>query len=225
MHELNNNNLDSINKNQEAINITDLGNPAKPQGAEGKMMLSRMNDDHFDVTTWALSFFSFKEDDNVLDIGCGGGRTLNRMAANIISGHLTGVDYSKVSVEMSSETNAEIIAAGKMEIIEASVENLPFDNDSFDKIITVESFYFWPNPQENLKEVRRVLKDGGKFLLVADIYDCEDLNDRQRENIKKYNLYNPSLNTFETLMKNAGFSNVIIHTKENTTWVCAEGIK
>ena len=43
--------------------ITELGNPAKPQGAEGKEMLSRMNDSHYDVTTWALSFFDFKEND------------------------------------------------------------------------------------------------------------------------------------------------------------------
>ncbi|MDO4189657.1 MAG: class I SAM-dependent methyltransferase [Lachnospiraceae bacterium] len=205
--------------------ITEIGNPAKPQGAEGKEMLSRMNNDHYDVTTWALSFFSFNENDNVLDIGCGGGRTLNRMAKNITSGHLSGVDYSKTSVELSMETNKELIATGKMNIIEASVEDLPFESDAFDKIITVESFYFWPNPLENLKEVRRVLKNSGKFLLVADIYDCKELSAKQKENIKKYNLFNPSLTEFSRLMENAGFSEVTIHTKEGTTWVCAEGIK
>ena len=139
--------------------ITELGNPAKPQGDVGKLMLSRMNDDHYDVTTWALSFFSFNEMDNVLDIGCGGGITLKRMADNIISGHLTGVDYSETSVAMSTETNADNIISGKMDIIKASVEAMPFSAESFDKIITVESFYFWPNPVENLKEVRRVLKE------------------------------------------------------------------
>ena len=205
--------------------ITELGNPAKPQGDAGKLMLSRMNDDHYDVTSWALSFFSFNESDTVLDIGCGGGRTLNRMAEKIVSGHLTGVDYSKTSVEMSIDANGDNIASGKMDIIEVSVENLPFENGTFDKIITVESFYFWPDPVENLKEVRRVLKENGTFLLVADIYDCDELNDTQKANIKKYNLFNPSLEGFESLMKAAGFSKVIIHTKENTTWVCAEGNK
>lgn len=205
--------------------ITELGNPAKPQGDAGKLMLSRMNDDHYDVTSWALSFFSLNKSDTVLDIGCGGGRTLNRMAEKIVSGHLTGVDYSKTSVEMSIDANGDNIASGKMDIIEASVENLPFENGTFDKIITVESFYFWPNPSENLKEVRRVLNDGGKFLLVADIYDRNDLTDKQKDNIKKYNLFNPSLSEFSTLMENAGFSKIEIYTKEGTTWVCAEGIK
>lgn len=205
--------------------ITELGNPAKPQGTEGKIMLNRMNEDHFDVTTWALSFFSFCESDHVIDIGCGGGRTLNRMAKSIVSGHLTGVDYSSTSVEMSKETNEDYIKNGMMDIVEASVEKLPFDTASFDKIITVESFYFWPDPLDNLKEVRRVLKENGTFLLVADIYDCDELSDTQKANIKKYNLFNPSLEGFESLMKAAGFSKVIIHTKENTTWVCAEGNK
>lgn len=208
-----------INKDK----ITEMGNPAKPQGENGKLMLTRMNEDHYDVTTWALSFFSFSENDIVLDIGCGGGRTLSRMSDNIISGHLTGVDYSSTSVEMSKETNASVISTGKMDIIEASVEALPFEDNTFDKIITVESFYFWPDPEENLKEVLRVLKTGAKFLLVADIYDSKELSDMQRENIKKYNLFNPSLEMFSTLLRNAGFSDVVIHTKVNTTWVCAEG--
>lgn len=213
--------MSEINKDK----ITEMGNPAKPAGEEGKLMLSRMNDDHYDVTTWALSFFSFNENDNVLDIGCGGGRTLNRMAEFIKSGHLTGVDYSDTSVEMSLEYNSDLIASGKMHIVTASVEDLPFVNDSFDKIITVESFYFWPDPVENLKEVLRVLKSGAKFLLVADIYDRDDLSDKLKENIKKYNLFNPSLEAFSKLLKDAGFSKVVIHTKEDTTWVCAEGIK
>ena len=53
-----------------------------------------------------------------------------------------------------------------MDLVEASVEKLPFADNAFDKIITVESFYFWPDPAENLKEVYRVLKEQGTFLLV-----------------------------------------------------------
>lgn len=205
--------------------ITRIGNPAKPQGEEGKRMLSRMNSSHYDVTTWAFSFFSFNDNDVVLDIGCGGGKTLNRMAENISSGHLYGVDYSETSVEMSSELNKELIRSGKMDIILASVESLPFTDNRFDKIITVESLYFWPDPEENLKEVYRVLNEGGKLLVVADIYDSEELSISQREHIKKYNMFNPSLEIFAKLLKNTGFSKVIIHTKADTTWVCAEGIK
>ncbi len=207
------------------MSVTEQGNPAKPQGTAGEEMLNRMNASHYSVTGWALGFFEFSGNENVLDIGCGGGETLRRMSEKINSGHLTGVDYSAVSVKMSSEHNAESISDGKMDIVEASVENLPFDDNSFDKIITVESFYFWNNPPENLKEVYRVLAENGTFLIVADIYGGAELSDSEIENIRKYNLFNPTPDEFENLLKNAGFIDVKIHIKTGTNWICAEGRK
>lgn len=94
------------------------------------------------------------------------------------------MDYSATSLELSGKTNAEALQQGKMDLVEASVEKLPFADNAFDKIITVESFYFWPNPAENLKEVYRVLKEQGTFLLVADIYQKEDLPEQVRETFK-----------------------------------------
>ena len=75
--------------------ITRIGNPRKPQGEEGRQMLRRMNDSHAAVTEWALCFFDFHENDQVLDIGCGGGATLARMSKHLKTGGLTGVDYSE----------------------------------------------------------------------------------------------------------------------------------
>ena len=75
-----------------------------------------------------------------------------------------------------------------MSVIEASVDDLPFADSSFDVVTTVESFYFWPNPECDLAEVWRVLRPGGRFLLVADIYDKPDLPADASENIEKYQL-------------------------------------
>lgn len=212
-------------KNRDCESVTQAGNPRKPQGEEGEEMLKRMNESHFEVTGWALGFWEWKEDDEVLDVGCGGGVTLRRMAQNIRSGHLTGVDYSKVSVELSKKTNRNHIESGKMQILEASVESLPFLDNQFDKIITVESFYFWPDPVENLKEVRRVLKPSGTFLLVAEIYGKEGLDDEAMENVRKYQLLNPTKEEFQKMFEDAGFSQITIHTKEGTDWICVEGRK
>jgi C_GCAxxG_C_C family probable redox protein len=209
-------------KTQEEI--TELGNPAKPRGKEGEEMLLRMNQSHSEVTDWALGFFDFKENDNVLDIGCGGGATLNKMSEKIAAGHLIGVDYSAVSVKMSTEYNREDIKNKKMEVIEASVELLPFKSGQFDKIVTVESFYFWPNHADNLKEVRRVLKKGGTFLIVADIYNKEGLSEHALENIKKYSMFNPTEEELKKMLEDAGFSNVKIHTKDGESWICVEGV-
>lgn len=205
--------------------ITQMGNPRKPRGEEGAQMLLRMNDSHFQVTGWALSFFHFQETDQVLDIGCGAGGALKRISESIRTGHLIGVDYSDVSVRLSQEMNEKDVSSGKMEILKASVEQLPFEENRFDKIITVESFYFWPDPAENLKEVLRVLKTSGVFLLVADIYQKEGLDKAVLDNIAQYHLFNPTLEEFRNLFQQAGFSKVKIHTKEGTDWICVEGIK
>lgn len=205
--------------------VTRKGNPRKPQGEEGTQMLLRMNDSHAPVTQWALGFLSVQESDQVLDIGCGGGATLGRLSEKIGSGHLTGVDYSPVSVATTKETNAGDVASGKLTVLEASVEALPFADDSFHQIVTVESFYFWPDPVENLKEVRRVLKPGGTFLLVADIYQKEGLSQATLENIARYQLLNPTPQQFQDMFRQAGFSQCAIHTKEGTNWICVEGRK
>ena len=203
--------------------ITKIGNPRKPQGKAGEEMLQRMNESHYEVTGWALEHFQWNEKDQVLDIGCGGGETLHRMAGHVPQGHLTGADYSATSVKMSKERNKDLIEQGKMEIIEASVEKLPFEAEAFDKIITVESFYFWPEPLENLKEVRRVLKKNGTFLLVADIYQKEGLPEHALENIKRYDLFNPTKEQFYELFRSAGFTQAQVHTKPGTDWICVEG--
>lgn len=203
--------------------VTRLGNPRKPQGEEGRQMLRRMNDSHEAVTEWALSFFDFRESDRVLDVGCGGGATLARIARHIRTGQVTGVDYSPVSVALSREGNAAALQSGRVEVLEASVEHLPFEPERFDKIVTVESFYFWPDPADNLKEVRRVLKTGGTFLLVADIYQKEGLSQKSLDNIQQYRLFNPTPSEFEALFRQAGFAKVTLHTQPGTDWICVEG--
>ena len=206
-----------------AQSVTELGNPRKPQGEAGAVMLSRMNESHAEVTAWGLSFLEAEPQHHVLDIGCGGGAALARMAEAVTGGKLTGLDYSPVSVQTASQTNAAVIAEGRMEILEGSVSAMPFADGSFDRIITVESFYFWPSPQDDLREVRRVMKNTGRFLLIADIYGEADLPQHALDNIRKYDLYNPTPDTFRLLLENAGFSQVQIHLKPGTTWICAEG--
>lgn len=213
------------NKPLSEEEITKIGNPAKPEGKAGSLMLERMNDSHYEVTGWALNFFHFTDHDSILDIGCGGGRTLHRMSDRSPQGKLTGVDYSPVSVEESKRTNAADIADGRMQILQGSVDQLPLADDSFDRIITVESFYFWPDAVKDLKEVRRVLKSGGQFLLVADIYNRDDLPESAVEHIREYNMRNPSLDEFRSYFEQAGFSDITIHLKNGTTWVAVEGTK
>lgn len=208
---------------EEERRITQEGNPAKPQGEAGAQMLARMNDSHAAVTEWGLSHLRITPDARALDIGCGGGATLRRLAVRAPRGHITGLDYSEVSVACSAAFNADAITAGRMEVVQGSVESLPFAEESFDIITTVESFYFWPQPQENLREVSRVLKTGGTFLLIADIHEDGTLSPETRDNIKRYHLFNPTKEQFAALFRAAGFRNIAVHTQAGEHWICVIG--
>lgn len=205
--------------------ITELGDPSRPHGEAGAEMLSGMNEHHYEVTGWGLSFLGLEKNSRVLDIGCGGGETLRRMSEVVTEGSLTGADHSPLSVKMSLEHNAEAVRSGRMNVVEASVGELPFADGSFDRIITVESFYFWDNPASDLREVFRVLDKGGTFLIVADINGDAELSEEDLANIRKYSLYNPTSTELEALLRQAGFRDVKIHKKDGTSWICAEGHK
>lgn len=209
----------------KAMEVTIAGNPRKPQGEAGRQMVERMNESHAAMTEWALNKLNLEANDTVLDVGCGGGAALKAMATQIEDGKLYGIDYSDVSIEASEELNDETIRSGKMEIIKASVSDLPFEDAFFDKIITIESYYFWPDFETDMKEIYRVLKPGGRFLLVAEMYLADDIDEKHLAMSRKFNLRNLTLEEFEKAFEEAGYADIEIYTQEGNFWICVEGNK
>lgn len=138
-------------------------NMGNPQGKLGNMQLKSMNKEHTPVSLWGLKHLDIKPDDIILDIGCGGGMNVKRMAEK--AKKVYGVDYSIVSVELSSEVNEDLIKNGIVEIVEGNVQSLPFEDDTFDIVTAFETVYFWPDIEKCFGEVKRVLKPGGTFLI------------------------------------------------------------
>lgn len=205
--------------------ITRLGDPSDPRGEAGEAMLTRMNDSHSLLTDRALSLVSFKGNETVLDIGCGGGAALFKMSHMLPNGSLFGIDHSETAVQLASKNNAADIGSGKMLIQLAEVASMPFEDEMFDVILTVESFYFWKQPQSELKEVYRVLKGGGTFLIALDEYGREGLGKKTLENVKKYDLFLPTKEQLTKLLSGAGFEKIILHTYPDSDMICAEAKK
>ena len=210
---------------RETDRVTAEGNPRRPEGEAGRAMLARMNESHARLVDWGLSHIDLHAGDTVLDIGCGGGNTLARMAECVTEGHLTGIDYAETSVEASRTFNAALVDAGRMEILHGSVEALPFDDGHFDAVVTVESFYFWPSPEKSLEEVARVVKKGGTFLLLAEIYGRDDLPEGIRAKVADYDLTNPTPEEFEQLFRAAGFRAVHMDFQDGEYWIAVRGVR
>ena len=138
-------------------------NMRKPQGKLGNIQLKSMNKEHTPVSLWGLKHLNINPDDVILDVGCGGGININRMAKD--AKKVYGIDYSIESVKLSREVNEKLIDNGQVEIHEGNVKDLPFEDNTFDIVTAFETVYFWPDIEKCFGEVKRVLKPGGTFLI------------------------------------------------------------
>ncbi len=197
----------------------------KPEGNLGKVVVNDMNERHYEITGWGLGKINIDKDSTILDIGCGGGRTVNRLTTIATKGKVFGIDYSIDCVNWSKEYNKELINKGQVEIFNASVEKVPFEDEKFDVVSAVETIYFWPDLVSNLVEVKRVLKPSGKIIIINEIYDDERFKERNDELIKNSNMKIYSPEELKEIMKNAGYNNIKIELEEEKNWLCCIGEK
>lgn len=214
----------------ENINIIEdselLANARKPEGKLGGKLIEKMNINHEGLAQWSLSHLDISRDDVILDIGCGGGVNVDRFL-KISDAKVYGLDYSKVACEKSRVLNEDAICEGRCEIIQGSVSDMPFDDDSFDIATAFETVYFWPSFVNDLKEVRRVLRNGGRLLIANEALPKED-DARQRELIELLDMNIYSKEQLEQFLHEAGFSDVASHVKhsrdsftgEDADWIC-----
>lgn len=199
----------------------------KPTGRMGRFTLWRMNWSHSRLTDWGLSKISIKPQSTILDVGCGGGRTVNKLAAITTQGHVCGIDYSEESVAVSQKTNASWIDIGRVEIRLGSVSQLPFADDVFDLVTAVETHYFWPDLAADTREVFRVLRPGGVLILIAEAY-----KGAKTVAAKLAEKYLPlagmtllSVEEHRELFTTAGYSDVRVIEEPGKGWICSIGRK
>jgi len=200
-----------------------LINARKPVGELGDRLLDRMNKSHESLARWGVSHLDVPEDATILDVGCGGGVNVERFL-KLSKEKVYGLDYSEVSVEKSIARNKAAIDEGRCEIIQGSVSDLPFDDKSFDIVTAFETVYFWPDFVNDLKEVRRVLKDDGIIFICNEAISIHK-SERQEELAELLDMTIYSEDDFYKYLTEAGFSDVLTIVRHDTDWICAIAIK
>ncbi len=199
----------------------------KPAGWLGRFVLRNMNSRHSTVTDWGLSHISVQEHETVLDVGCGGGRTVNKLAVKTTGGKVYGLDHSTESVAVAIKTNRELIDAGRVEIREGSVSQLPFSQDFFDLVTAVETHFWWSDLPGDIREIYRVLKPGGALIVIAEVY--KGANTKTAKLVEKYlprtGMTFLTPNEHRELFVNAGFSDIQIIEEPDKGWICCAGRK
>jgi len=200
----------------------------KPHGWLGRLTLWNMNSRHSKVTDWGLSHVAIEAHDTILDVGCGGGRTVDKLAGVATRGKVFGVDYSPESVAVATKTNRRWIEMDRVEIREASVSALPFAENTFDLVTAVETHFWWPDLPRGMSEIIRVLKPGGRVVIIAELYKgsgtkMAKLAEQYEDRLKGMKLLDA--NDHRVLFADAGCVGVQIIEKRDKGWICGVGTK
>lgn len=197
----------------------------KPQGEEGKEIVERMNKNHYEVTGWGLQMLTLEDDSQVIDLGCGGGKTVQRLAIHTPKGKVFGLDYSEDCVEWANELNQPEVEEGRVVIIRGEVENTPFEMEQFDVATAVETVYFWEDRVRAFQEVYRILKPEGQFLIVNEAFPDEKHREKNKVYQEQGGMDLPSPEELRHWLKKAGFREVTVELEEEKNWIRVLGIK
>lgn len=203
------------------ITVSFIDNTRNPTGSGGKIMIAAMNIGHRFLAGWGLEFLDINDGASILDCGCGGGANIKKLLGMNKSGRVNGVDYSEVSVAKARAVSRAEIAGGRCEIVRASVIELPFTDAAYDIVTAFETVYFWPDLWKSFGEIRRVLRNGGTFLI------CNECRDRVKgkkwtDKITGMTIYDG--NELKNTLEETGFRDIQIH-ENGRGWLCVTARK
>ena len=182
------------------------------------MVAKRMNQHHEQLTLWGLAKVEIGSKFVILDAGCGGGKTVSRLAQLAPQRKVFGIDYSPDMVEYSKKVNKKLIAQNRAEIVEGSVEKMGFPDDYFDLVTAFETYYFWTSFPDALKEINRVLKQDGKLLLVNEMVQDGVYEIKHAKLIQETHVHLIPLEEIRRVMQSACFVDIQVFTEAGSPW-------
>ncbi|WP_175964393.1 class I SAM-dependent methyltransferase [Burkholderia pyrrocinia] len=182
----------------EAPMTTRPGQAGLPRGVVGRIVGLIMRRHNRPDNLWTLSLLPIADRQQVLEVGFGPGEAIRIAAASNPSCRIVGVDHSPTVLAAASHLNRASIEHGRVRLALGSVDTLPFADDTFDNAFSINCIYFWHAPVQGLRELRRVVRHGGRAAItVRDIARAP------------YDAFTPD--TLARLMTEAGFSSVAVH--------------
>ncbi|MCR5222654.1 MAG: class I SAM-dependent methyltransferase [Lachnospiraceae bacterium] len=189
----------------------------KPEGLMGKMMVGGMNGGHAKLADWGISHLKTMVPQEIVEIGCGGGRNAGELLKRYPSARLTAVDYSEISVEKAIGYNAEAIKNGRCRVMQGDVSALALPEETYDLATAFETIYFWPGLDRCFAQVAKVLKPGGVFMIVNESDGMDKTSLKYEKIIDGMKCH--TVEEIESALKNAGFGKVRADHHKNKPWI------
>lgn len=182
-------------------------NLANPQGEKGVEIGEMMNATNIGMTLESIKTLLIEDDEHILEIGHGNAGHLKSILNKAKDLTYTGIDISETMRKEAQNLNTEFKDQADFILYEG--RKLPFEDEVFDKIFTVNTVYFWENPVEFLSEIYRVLKNTGTFVLT---FAQRDFMEKLPFTKFNFTLYNND--EMEELISESRFKRIKISEKE-----------
>ena len=173
-----------------------------PKGTLGKLGGQLMSQDRW-LPAWVVDLLEINSSDSILEVGSGPGVGLALASAKAYNGRVVGLDPSETMIAMAERRNRALIEADRVELHRGSVEKLPFDDNTFDNAMTMNSLHLWPDPVAGLREIKRCVRAGGHIAVAFTRFSYV------------------SADRFEGHLIDSGFNDVNLFTSDHGT--CALG--
>lgn len=137
-----------------------------PSGDKGVEIADMMNETNIGMTKHAIHCLDILPDEAILELGHGNGGHLNYLLQQSAGLKYYGLEISELMKKEAEKINAVFVENKQANFYLYDGLLIPFPDHSFDKIFTVNTIYFWAEPEKLLKELHRVLRQGGKICIT-----------------------------------------------------------
>ena len=178
----------------------------KPSGLVGRVITKIWSFYFKKLSLWAIKQTTISSNYRILEIGYGGGSTIKNLLA--LNKHLEvhGIDISKESYRTAQRVHSDSIRKGSVQLKIGNVENIPYQNNYFDRVFAIQTHIFWKDIKKSFQEVYRVMSSNSTLIIASE-----------KEKIHYHMTDYRTSHEFSQLLTSIGFSK--IEEKQNRNWI------
>ena len=189
----------------------------KPAGLFGRFFASLVFEKgNAEMNAFVQQTVAMGKDEHGLEIGFGTGLLMKVMADRLDGGCMEGVDFSEPMVALARKKNRMHIKAGKVKIHGGDFDEMPFDDNRFDIVFTVNTVYFWRRPVQVIAKIHRILKPGGRLVIG---FHAKDEMEKLSLNRDVFRYYAPA-DMVKLLSAGEGLKDVTVVSRAGKEMIC-----
>ena len=178
----------------------------KPSGLIGRVVTKIWSFYFKKLSLWAIKQTTISDNYRILEIGYGGGSTIKNLLALNKNLEIHGIDISKESYRTAQRVHSDSIRKGSVQLKIGNVENMPYQNNYFDRIFAIQTHIFWKDIKKSFQEVYRVMSSNSTLIIASE-----------KEKIHYHMTDYRTSHEFSQLLTSIGFSK--IEEKQNRNWI------